>query len=82
MANLKAFITTAGIMVEGYLLGYLKITRILNIYAPYRIRKELWDNIFHSGLLDDKSLIVVGDLNLTLSLDEFWGADKTEDSIS
>ena len=82
MADLKAFITTAGIMVEGHFLGYLKVIRILNNYAPYNISQEFWENIFQSALLDDRSLIVAGDLNLTLSMDEVWGAEKSKDPLS
>ena len=39
-------------------------------------------SIFQSGLLYDRSLIVAGDLSLTLSLDEVWGVGKIEDPIS
>ena len=32
--------------------------------------------------MDDRSLIIDGDLNLMLSMDEVWGAGKSEDPIS
>ena len=79
MAKLKAFNTPPGILVQGHLLGYAKMIKILNIYAPYSRRLEFWESIFSSVLLDDRSLIVDGDLNLTLSMDEVWGAGRTKD---
>ena len=39
------------------------------------------ENIFQSIILEDKSLVVGGDFNLTLSIDKVWGARKTEDPI-
>ena len=72
VVDLKAFITYVGIMVERHIIGYPKVLRILNIYAPYSKRLEFWKNIFQFGLLDNRSLIVAGYFYLMLSMDEVW----------
>ena len=46
VANLRDFITVAGILVEGFTHVFSKILRILNIYAPYSKRLEFWEEIF------------------------------------
>ena len=69
MANFKAFLSKVGIMVEGHIFCFSKLIRVLNIYAPYSNRLEFWEGVFYSSILDDNSLIVAGDFNLTLSPD-------------
>ena len=46
---------------------------ILNVYAPYKDRRQFWDRIDVSGLLSIDNLILDGDLNLTLHSFENWG---------
>ena len=41
-----------------------------------------WDNIVHSGLLNDPSLILAGDLNLTLSSTKIWGSINVVDPLA
>jgi hypothetical protein len=36
-------------------------------------RKAFWTKLSNNGLLSLKSLVIVGDLNLTLSSGESWG---------
>ena len=71
-----------GILAEGQLLGYAKVIRVLNMYAPYSIRLEYWEIVFEYGIMDDRSLIVARDFNLTLSQDEVWGTEKIDDPIA
>ena len=46
---------------------------VLNIYDHFQNHKDFLDRIVSSGNLADPSLIVVGDLNLTLLDNELWG---------
>lgn len=56
--------------------------RVLNIYVPYHRHLEFSNSVVASSILNDHSLIVVGDLNLTLSMDEVWGARKVIDPMA
>ena len=71
MANFKYFLSMERIMMEGHIFGYDKLIIVLNIYAPHSNRQYFWEGVFNSGILDDNSLIVAGDFNLTMSLVEF-----------
>ena len=37
-----------------------------NVYRPYLERKRFWEEIFISGLIEERNVILCGDLNLTL----------------
>ena len=41
-----------------------------NVYGPYLERKGFWEEIFISGLIEERNVILCGDLNLTLSKHE------------
>ena len=70
--SFKPHITCAGILLKGYLRGFEQLN-LLNVYAPYNDRKEYWDRVDASGLLNLENLILAGDLNLTLHSFENWG---------
>jgi endonuclease/exonuclease/phosphatase family metal-dependent hydrolase len=40
-------------------------------------RKVFWERLGSSGLLSQNNLVLVGDLNLTLSTGEIWGGVRT-----
>ena len=71
-----------GLLLERNLLGFKRTVRILNIYGPYHHREEFWDKVMESGILNDPSLIVVGDLNFTLSASKVWGNGNHYDPLA
>ena len=42
------------------------------MYGPYVRRNELWDQILHVQCLQDRNLVVEGDLKFTLNWKEIW----------
>lgn len=46
---------------------------IMNVYAPYRNREPFWKKLFESEIFDIDNILIAGDLNFTLNLDEVWG---------
>jgi len=70
----KAFSTVAGILLSGRIRGCESRVKILNVYGPYNERVAFWDRLAGCGLLKDPSLILVGDLNFTISPSEVWGS--------
>ena len=64
------FHTVVGIIEEGNLRCLKKRIRILNVYGPYQNMRLFLDCIANDGFLNDSSLIMVGDLNLTMSIEE------------
>ena len=45
----------------------------MNCYASYRGRQLFWNEVLDSGILEDPSLILGGDLNLVRASREVWG---------
>jgi len=71
-SSLFAYSTYAGILLEGRMRDLNFPLQILNVYGPYSGREYFWKNIELSGILVEKNLILVGDLNLTLASNEVW----------
>jgi len=61
----------SGILLVGRLKGFSEVVKILNIYGPYRDRAGFWEQLVDCGLLQDGHLILGGDLNLTMSSEEY-----------
>lgn len=77
--NVKAFSCFAGILLTGHILKLKGRIHIINVYAPYRDRAIFWDSLIESELPDLTSLIIVGDLNCTICLNEIWGCSRKVD---
>eukprot|EP00253_Pinus_taeda_P024733 PITA_24733 len=58
------------------------VKNLLNVYAPCRNRSPFWERLFASEILDIDSLLLAGDLNVTLSPDECWGNCRKRDILS
>jgi len=71
--DLVLFLTCGGILLTGICLATKRHFSILNVYGPCVERKDFWESLGNSGLLAQKNLILVRDLNLTLSSGEIWG---------
>lgn len=80
-ADFSPIHTIVGIKIEGRIRGLEWPLNILNIYGPYSKKKFFGDRVADAGLLGDSSLIIVGDLNLTLSPDEDWGCNGVNDPL-
>jgi exonuclease III len=52
---------------------------VVNIYGPYADRTSFWEDLVTTGFFRDPFLVVGGDLNITLSLREVWGAHPRAD---
>lgn len=78
----KAFKCCAGILISASIRGRPQILNILNIYAPYKNRLPFWTNLFNSDILDIESLLIAGDLNLTLNSEECWGHCRRKDRLA
>ena len=81
MENIKPYGMVVRLLVEGRLKGLNNMLRILDINGPYHRRQGFWDSVMDSGILHDSALIVVGDLKLTLSANEVWGASNIIDPL-
>jgi len=73
--DFKAFSTSAGILVQGFMRGCDTLVKFFNIYGPFRDREVFWRKLADCGILKDPALILLGDLNFTLSPTEIWGSN-------
>ena len=74
VCDLKAFSSSAGILLKGVFRGCNTAVKIFNVYGPFRDREAFWDRLANCGILKDPALILLGDLNFTLSPTEIWGS--------
>jgi len=74
VCDLKAFSSSAGILLKGVFRGCNTNVKIFNVYGPFRDREAFWNRLADCGILKDPSLILLGDLNFTLSPTEIWGS--------
>jgi hypothetical protein len=56
--------------------------KLLNCYAPYKDGDSFWNQLLVSRLLGEENLIIVGDLNFTLSAREIWGDQAQIDPMA
>lgn len=56
--------------------------QVLNVYGPYSGRRAFWDRLEATGLINDPSLILAGDLNFTLCPNEVWGSGRVADLLA
>ena len=65
--SLKTYRVFSGIVLSSFYKGSTHWVRILNNYAPYSNQKNFWERLDDCGILDLHGIIIVDDLNLTLS---------------
>jgi len=80
--KVKTYSCLAGILISAKIRGHKFPINILNMYAPYRDRMIFWDKILESEIFDLENLLIAGDLNLTLNMDEIWGSNRKKDTIA
>ena len=72
-ANFDAFHSVAGIILQGKLFNSDQVVKVVNCYGSYLNRLQYWSLIKAGGLLNERGLILGGDLNFTVSARETWG---------
>jgi hypothetical protein len=72
-SNFDAFLTPAGILLDGFAKVLNKNLKLVNCYGPYGNRQLFWDNLKLDGILKEPDLILGGDLNFIVSAREVWG---------
>ena len=77
----SAFMTLAGILLDGLVKVINKTLKMVIFYGPYGDRQVFRDNIKRVGLLKDHNLILGGDLNFTISNREVWGPHSRSDPM-
>lgn len=78
--NFRAFTSVAGIILSGFQRGSTLRFQLINVYAPFTDRKGFWDRVDGSGIMDLSSLILAGNFNVTLEVDEVWGTHCRPDN--
>lgn len=78
---MKAFLCFACILLAGNIKGFQRRIHILNIYALYRDRDTFWRKIVASESLVLESLVMAGDLNCTIGMDEVWERSRKVDAM-
>jgi len=81
VCDLEAFSSSAGILLKGVFRGCNTVVKIFNIYGPFIDREAFWCRLEYSGILKDPALILLGDLNFTLSPTEIWGSTHWDPSM-
>jgi exonuclease III len=76
------FLSTGGILLSGYSLADKRKLIALNVYGPCQDRKYFWASVEASGILAQKDIIIVGDLNFTTSPEEIWGHNALQDPLA
>jgi hypothetical protein len=71
--DFKAYVTAAGILLEGQEKDLNKNMKLLNRYGPYSERRAFWETVKEEGLFNESNLVMGGDLNLTTSCRKVWG---------
>lgn len=79
--SVKAFRCFAGILLEASFCGTPGFIHILNVYAPYKDRLFFW-GFLSSEIMELDFLMIVGDLNCTLSSDKVWGCGRKVDPLA
>jgi hypothetical protein len=54
---------------------------ILNVYGSYEGSHNFWDSLFSSQSIKYDSLVIDGDMNLTLNYREVWGDSVRSDRL-
>jgi hypothetical protein len=80
--NLVPFLTSGGILLTGSITSSKRKINFLNVYGPCLERKAFWTTLSNNGLLSLQSLVIAGDLNLTVSNGEVWGGSATSGQLA
>ena len=54
---------------------------LLNICGPYQDRVQVWYNLFKRSLLQNREIVLGGDLNFYLGVVEMWGMKATPNTL-
>jgi hypothetical protein len=82
MFEITLFLCCGGILLTCTCLELNQSVTLLNVYGPFIEKKDLWEKVVVKGLLECKSLILVGDLNLTCEAGDLWGEKVHMDPLS
>ena len=72
------FSSVAGMIMQGKTVNGDQTLKVVNCYGPYQNRLPFWNQVKAGGLLQEKGLILGGDLNFTVSARETWGNTRLD----
>lgn len=78
----KAYKFYGGILLTGHIRGFAGTLNIVNLYAPYQHRLVFWNKFKFSVILYLRNLIVMGNFNSTMNLNEIWGDRARGDGLA
>jgi hypothetical protein len=55
---------------------------VLNIYGPYSEHVPFWETLLSKYFFEVEALILGGDLNFSLGMDEVWGPRERSDPLA
>ena len=78
----KSYNSFVGILLTACFKGLDYVFSIVNCYGPYANRTSYWNSIVAGGIFNYPNLILVVDLNFTISNLEIWGDCARMDHLS
>jgi hypothetical protein len=80
--NMVPYLTCGEILLTGFVISTKREINLLNIYGSCLQNNIFWNHMANSGLITIKNLVVAGDLNLTVSTEEFWGGSTNSGPLA
>jgi endonuclease/exonuclease/phosphatase family metal-dependent hydrolase len=80
IVELQPYLCAGGILLTGIHIPDKRRICLINVYGPCTGRRLFWEHLEAKGLLDQSNLILAGDLNFSMGVDEVWGVSALIDS--
>jgi hypothetical protein len=80
--ELQPYLCAGGILLTGSHIPDKRRICLLNVYGSCIGRRQFWEQVEAKGLLAQSDLILAGDLNFSMGIDEVWGATALIDPLA